>query len=63
MMVGRGVVAARTGARVRHAPDGVKLEKEIRRTMGDPRFNSVIRFTKTVINPPADAALFATATP
>jgi hypothetical protein len=44
-------------------PDGVKLEKEIRRTMGEPRFNSVIRFTKTVINPPVDAALFATATP
>ena len=32
--------------------DGVTLEKEIHRSMGDPRFDSVIRFTETVLNPP-----------
>lgn len=29
--------------------DGYTLEKEIHRSTGDPRFNAVIRFTKTVI--------------
>jgi hypothetical protein len=38
--------------------DGLTLEKEIHRSTGDPRFNAVIRFTKTVINPPIDASLF-----
>lgn len=41
--------------------DGYKFEKEIHRTTGDPRFNAVIRFTKTVVNPPVDASLFAIA--
>jgi hypothetical protein len=41
--------------------DGFKLEKEIHRSAGDPRFNAVIRFTKTVLNPPIDRALFAIA--
>jgi hypothetical protein len=39
--------------------DGLQLEKEIHRSTGDPRFDAVIRFTKTVINPPVDAAMFA----
>jgi len=43
--------------------DGITLEKEIHRTMGDKRFDAVIRFTKTVFNPPVDAALFASAAP
>lgn len=38
--------------------DGVQLEKEIHRSNGDSRFDAVIRFTKTVLNPPLDAALF-----
>ncbi|HVR37573.1 MAG TPA: hypothetical protein VMU84_00640 [Thermoanaerobaculia bacterium] len=38
--------------------DGVKFESEIHRTMGDPRFDAVIRFTKTVINPAVDASMF-----
>jgi len=29
--------------------DGITVEKEIRRTTGDPKWDSVIRFTKTVI--------------
>ena len=41
--------------------DGFKLEKEIHRSTGDPRFNAVIRFTKTVLNPPIDASLFTIA--
>jgi hypothetical protein len=41
--------------------DGYKFEKEIHRSTGDPRFDAVIRFTKTVVNPPVDAALFAIA--
>lgn len=41
------------------AIDGLQFEKEIRRTTGDPRFDSVIRFTKTVINPPISATIFA----
>jgi hypothetical protein len=39
--------------------DGVPFEKEIRRTSGDPKFDAVIRFTNTVINPPEDASLFS----
>ena len=39
--------------------DGLQIEKEIHRSMGDPRFGATIRFTKTVINPPVDAAMFA----
>lgn len=42
--------------------DGLRLEKEIHRSMGDPRFDSVITFTKTVINPPIDDSLFSIAT-
>jgi hypothetical protein len=38
--------------------DGYKFEKEIHRSTGDPRFDAVIRFTKTVVNPPIDASLF-----
>jgi hypothetical protein len=38
--------------------DGLRAETEIRRSPGDPRLNAVIRFTKTVLNPPIDAALF-----
>jgi hypothetical protein len=41
--------------------EGVTFEKEIHRRNGDPRFDAVIRFTKTVINPPIDESLFATA--
>ncbi len=41
------------------AVDGITFEKEIHRSTGDPRFDSVIRFTKTVINPSVDAALFS----
>jgi len=41
--------------------DGIKFEKEIHRSNGDPRFNAVIRYTKTVINPPLDARLFSLA--
>jgi hypothetical protein len=39
--------------------DGVKFEKEIHRSTGDPRFDAVICFTKTVINAPMDASLFS----
>jgi hypothetical protein len=39
--------------------DGVKFEKEIHRSAGDPARGAVIRFTKTVINPPVDASLFS----
>jgi hypothetical protein len=38
---------------------GITFEKEIHRTTGDPSFDSVIRFTKTVINPPIDDSLFS----
>ncbi|HEV8579586.1 MAG TPA: hypothetical protein VGX68_10955 [Thermoanaerobaculia bacterium] len=41
--------------------DGFKLEREIHRSTGDPRFNAVIRFTKTVLNPQVDAAMFSIA--
>jgi len=39
--------------------NGITLEREIHRATGDPRFTSDIRFTKTVLNPVADAQLFA----
>ncbi len=38
--------------------DGLRFEKEIQRSAGDPRSGATIRFTKTVINPPIDASLF-----
>jgi hypothetical protein len=38
--------------------DGIKLEKEIHRSAGGPA-SAVIRFTKTVINPPTEAGLFS----
>jgi hypothetical protein len=38
--------------------DGVVFEREIHRSNGNPRFDAVIRFTKTVINPQVDASLF-----
>jgi len=41
--------------------DGFKLEREIHRSTGDPRFNAVIRFTKTVLNPPIEGSLFSLA--
>jgi len=40
---------------------GLQLEREIHRSNGDPRFDAVIRFTKTVIDPAIDASLFSTA--
>jgi hypothetical protein len=40
--------------------NGIKFEKEIHRSGGDPRMSAVIRFTKTVINPPVDSSLFST---
>ena len=39
--------------------DGIKFEKEMHRSAGDPSRGAVIRFTKTVINPPVDASLFS----
>ncbi len=39
--------------------DGLSVESEIRRSPGDPRLNAVIRFTKTVLNPPIEASLFS----
>ena len=39
--------------------DGVKFEKEIHRSNGDPRFDSIIRFTKTVINPEINSSVFS----
>jgi hypothetical protein len=38
--------------------DGLTFEHEIHRTNGNPQFNAVITFTKTVINPPLGASLF-----
>ena len=43
--------------------DGIRLEKEIHRSNGMPGFDAVIRFDKTVINPPLDASLFTIASP
>ena len=39
--------------------DGMKFEKEIHRSAGDPSRGAVIRFTKTVINQPVAATLFS----
>jgi len=39
--------------------EGIKFEKEMHRSAGDPARGAVIRFTKTVINPPVDASLFS----
>jgi len=38
----------------------IKFEKEIHRSAGDPNRSAVIRFTKTVINPPVESSLFST---
>jgi len=38
--------------------DGIPFESEIHRSTGDPRYDSVIRFTKTVINPPLESNFF-----
>lgn len=40
--------------------DGITFEKEIHRTMGDPRLDAVIHFNKTVINAPVEPSLFST---
>ena len=39
--------------------DGITLEKELHRSAGDPSRGAVIRFTKTVVNPPLDPSLFS----
>ena len=39
--------------------EGIKFEKEIHRSAGGPA-SAVIRFTKTVINPPIEPGLFST---
>jgi len=41
------------------AVDGIKFEKQIHRSAGDPTRGAVITFTKTLINPPFDASLFS----
>jgi len=41
--------------------DGIKFEKEIHRSAGDPSRGAVIRFTKTVINGPVTGPLFSIA--
>lgn len=43
--------------------DGLKVESELRRSPGDPRFDAVIRFTKTELNPAIDESLFSIASP
>ena len=37
--------------------EGIKFEKEIHRSAGGPN-GAVIRFTKTLINPPVESSLF-----
>lgn len=39
--------------------DGIKFEKELHRSAGDPNRGAVIRFKKTVINEPINATLFS----
>lgn len=39
--------------------DGIKFEKEIRRSAGDSSRGAVIRFTKTLINPAIEPSLFS----
>jgi len=41
--------------------DGIQFEREIRRTMGERGPNSLIRFTKTLVNPEIDGSLFSLA--
>jgi hypothetical protein len=43
--------------------DGIAFEKEIHRSNGDPRWDAVIHFTKTVINPDIDPSLFTLRSP
>jgi hypothetical protein len=38
--------------------DGLTFEREIHRSNGNPQFNAVIRFNKTVVNPPIEPSLF-----
>jgi hypothetical protein len=38
--------------------DGLTLEREILRSNGNPQFNAVIRFIKTVVNPSVEPRLF-----
>jgi hypothetical protein len=38
--------------------DGLAFEQEIHRSNGMPRFDAVIRFVKTVVNPPLEPSLF-----
>jgi hypothetical protein len=38
--------------------DGLTFEQEIHRSNGNPMYNAVIRFTKTVVNPDIDPSLF-----
>jgi hypothetical protein len=38
--------------------DGLTFEREIHRSNGNPQFNAVIRFNKTVVNPTIEPALF-----
>jgi len=38
--------------------DALTFEREIRRSNGNPQFNAVIRFNKTVVNPPIESSLF-----
>lgn len=38
--------------------DGLRFEKELQRSAGDPRSGATIRFTKTVVNPPIEPSLF-----
>lgn len=39
--------------------DGIKFEKELHRSAGDPSRGAVIRFSKTAINQAVDASLFS----
>jgi len=39
--------------------DGIKFEKQLHRSAGDPTRGAVITFTKTVLNQPADPSLFS----
>ena len=39
--------------------DGIKFEKEIHRSAGDPRMDAAIHFTKTIVNPTVDPSLFS----
>jgi hypothetical protein len=41
--------------------DGIKFEKQLHRSAGDPTRGAVITFTKTVINGPVDPSLFSLA--